>query len=190
MTDLTVLRGDMLRLQATLVEAVQMVDDMLAGGTGVPTIPPITEIDVRSPNANHHDPAPGESGDVKAVHLTVHKVGTQDRRYRCVGAQLLVDDDSCNIYVQVFSRLGTPIMADVRMGTGYSGNPDTFHDYIVPGNPNGSFFMGPDSGFTPPNLGPLAVMIRDGGRTVSDTVGGMGLSRGQHMSYLIKFMEV
>ena len=153
-------------------------------------LPHSDDVDPRAENAARHIPPPGQSGEVRAVHVTVHKQDPEVRKYACTNVRYLPNDDSCNIYVQVLNKQGTPVMVDARMGTGYSGNKNSFDSWNPPGNPNGSFFMGPDSGFEPPNLGPCAVFVVDQGYIVSDVVGSMGLSRGQHGSFYVVFKEL
>lgn len=171
-----------------LTREVEAALALIPGDGGVIISAP-DAIDPREFNTTHHNPPPGQDGKVDAVHLTVHPAPGV-RKYRCIRTQLLSDDPSCNIYVSVVDNRGRAIMVNVMMATGYQGNANTFHAYMPPGNPNGSFFMGSDSRFLPPNVGPLAIMIREGNEIVSDVVGSLGLARGQHMSYFIVFREV
>ena len=61
-------------------------------------------------------------------------------------------------------------------------------EFALPGNPNGQHPI--TNSYAPPNVGPLALVIRDAdGRIVSDEVGGLGLPWGHHVSFLATWRE-
>jgi hypothetical protein len=60
--------------------------------------------------------------------------------------------------------------------------------YALPGNPNGQHPI--TNSYTPPNVGPLALCLRDAqGAIASDVVGGLGLPFGHHVSFIATWQK-
>lgn len=60
-------------------------------------------------------------------------------------------------------------------------------EFALPGNPNNQHMI--TNGYAPPNLGPLALCIRENNIIISDIVGGLGLPWNRHVSYRATFQE-
>lgn len=130
-----------------------------------------------------------QNGKPVAVHLQVHV--TPSKAFRCQSVELLLEDNSSNVYFQVLDRNGMPLPGlEARLFSPYSGYADNFQStWAAPASPY-SIFMGRDSKFAEPNLGPIAAgLVDDQGNIISDVVGSMGLSRGEHMSYRVTFVR-
>lgn len=143
--------------------------------------------DPREPDCQSHQF--DGAGKPLAIHLGV--MVRPSSKYRCSRVELLQNDESCNVYVIVTNKSGGMVPSvNTRMITGWR-ESDTDYDSLIeaPASP-GSFFMGRDSKFYPPSLGPIgACVIDDSGNIDSDLVGSMGLSKGQHWSFRVYFQE-
>lgn len=151
----------------------------------------VVQSDPRTKYARHH--MVDSKGLVVGVETTVHTF--PNTYWQCAHVNVLGEGDygargRTIIQVYVEDHNGDPVTnADVRLGTGYSGQPGSHDQWLKPGgtNRNPVEFNMPE-GFTPPNLGPYSVVILGpGGRIDSDQVGNMGLSRGRHISFVIRF---
>lgn len=150
----------------------------------------------RNGYTDEHDPRDldcrshaGKDGDRAAIWLQVHV--NPESRYRCTRVEAIFDDDSCNVYFFVMNHTGSMVPATgARLGSPYSGSASGFqNNWKAPASPD-SIFMGPNSKFWPPALGPLAAFVVDElGNIDSDVVGSIGLPQGDHMSFRVMFTE-
>jgi len=144
--------------------------------------------DPRKPNLRKHDGGNGQ--EYTAINGLV-KVNP-DSLYKCVSAEALFNDESCNLYVVVLNESGGMIPPfNARMITGGDGKAGTYDQLIdAPASP-GSYFMGRDSKFDPKKaIGPIgAVVLNDDGKISSDWVYGLGLPAGEHVSFRISFAK-
>lgn len=140
------------------------------------------EYDPRTKTADKHSGGDGQR--VTGVNVLVRT--NPSSQYRAVSVETLLNDESCNVYV--FENVNGAVVPafNSRMVTGSSDGYKYDNLVEAPSSP-GSFFMGRDSKFWPPAIGPIGAVIVENGKAVSDIVYGMGLSEGQHMSYRIVF---
>jgi len=90
-----------------------------------------------------------------------------------IAACSVVDHNGINTGLQV--RLAWP------------GKGPIFDDSGLPGNPNNTHMVA--NGFTPPNLGPLALYVGAFNAPISDIVYGIGLPLKHHVSFDVVFRE-
>jgi hypothetical protein len=141
--------------------------------------------DPRRPNGRKHEMT---NNKVTGIHLTVH--ANPDRKYKVTNFYL-IDEDSASgqtvCKVRVKDKQGRDIPADVRLATGYNGQDDKFDDYLTAGNANGEFVI--TNKFWVPALAPLAIVILENGKIVSDVAANIGLPGGHHVSFFCE-MEI
>lgn len=140
--------------------------------------------DPRTPACQKHEF--DNSGKPIAVHTAV--LVQPDTAYKCVLVDLLPHDESCQVYVEVYDANGNAASkTNTRLLTGWSESAKYDALYDAPASP-GSFSMGREAKFWPPNLGSCGAVVVDGsGRIDSDVVGSLGISRGTHMSFRVVF---
>lgn len=152
---------------------------------GQPADPPPTQsADPRAPNARDH--ATDKNGKVTGVFINVHR--TPGARFVCQSVRLIDENEAQgNTIIRVkFTGASGPLF----LATGYQGNATSFDDFLPDSSGHGELVMaGSGAKFYPPNLGPLAVVVRENGQIISDVIGNLGLSRGAHVSYEVVFSE-
>lgn len=131
--------------------------------------------DVRGENAKFHKVD-------ESVHLIVHQ-GPYPYRVDYVNAIGDKNDNGGKHVAHVYTP--TSFKGEVILATGYQGNPDSFDQEI-------SHSIGQEivinGKFSLPNLGPLAIYLKENGERVSEVVGNLGLPDGHHFSYAIYFV--
>ena len=142
--------------------------------------------DPRTPACRSHEY--DKDGKPIAVHCGV--LVQPQTRYRCVLLDLIPHDESCQVYVEVVGKDGSPqSKTNTRLLTGWSESTKYDALYDAPASP-GNFAMGREAKFYPPALGACgAVVVDASGNIDSDIAGSMGISRGTHMSYRVVFRE-
>lgn len=121
-----------------------------------------------------------------SVHTIVYQLPNVKYKVKRVEAYGPVDTRGGGRHVAYVSTPAS-FMGSVILATGHKGNPNDFDQEI-------SHSIGQevviDGKFTVPNLGPLAIYLKEGGKRVSDVVGNLGLPDGDHFSYRIIFEAV
>ena len=157
------------------VESTKGVDYGINGYTDVN--------DPRAENARYHSP---DGQPVSAVNTLV--LTNPDTEYRCIVVQVFGSNDP-----RGGGRTIITVAQDghetVILGTGASKRRGEYDNKIphVPGQE--IVLSGKGVTFNPPNLGGASVFLERNGRIISDEVRSLGLSRGEHISYFIKFQH-
>ena len=140
---------------------------------------PVT--DPRAENCRKFEQYP--DGKIKSVELVIKKV--PNAKYR-VGNVRLIDEieaqNSRNATAYVVNEKGIPLGITVSLAWPWP----ALHTFALPGNPNNQHPV--ENRYDPPNLGPLALCIREGDTIVSDIIGGIGLPFKHHVSFSATFI--
>lgn len=108
-----------------------------------------------------------------------------ETRWRASVVATNVKDASANVYVSI----SPSFLTRTRMITG-STDGYGYDQLINAPNSPGTFFMGRNSVYWPPAIGPIGVVVLNAkGEIDSDVVYGLGLPAGQHCSYNVEFVE-
>lgn len=116
-----------------------------------------------------------------SIHLTVHKDTANE--YRASYVTSIFDDNGNG--GQHVARVFTPTGFNGQIILAYPyGGGEEFANEVSHAIGQEIIINGK---FTPPNLGPLAIYLKEGGKRVSDIVANMGLPQGHHVSFEIHF---
>jgi len=123
-------------------------------------------------------------GQITGVELQV--VLQPTARYELIRVELIDEPSAQGNTVAtcaVLTAEGIQIAQPVSLAWPY---PD-LANFALPGNPNNQHMI--TNSYAPPNLGPLALCIRENNTIISDIVGGLGLPWNRHVSYRATFQE-
>jgi len=143
----------------------------------------LTDPDPRAPNCRAFHTR--EDGKVDGVELAV-QVNTLTP-FRLLRVALIDEANAMGNTVatcQVVDAQGLPLGDQVSMAWPW---PEPT-EFALPGNPNGQHPI--TNGYNPPEMGPLALCLRDAqGNIASDVVGGLGLPWNRHVCYLATWQQ-
>lgn len=126
------------------------------------------------------------SGRVTGVQLGITKV--ENARYEVYSVRLRDEIEAGGQTIAACSVLdvnGINTGQQVRLA--WPGKGPVFEGSGLPGNPNNIHMIA--NGYSPPNLGPLALHVGGFNAPISDIVYGLGLPFNRHVSFDVVFRE-
>ena len=125
-------------------------------------------------------------GRVTGVYLEY--VPVPSARYELVRAELIDEAAARGNTVAIFTVLdamGLPTAEKVYLAWPW---PALDEGRLLPGNQDGQHMI--INGYSPPELGPLAMYVGDSaGEVISDMIGGLGLPDNHHVSFRLTWKE-
>lgn len=135
--------------------------------------------DPRATTARSHASVDGK---ITCVWTQVHVL--PDKPYRCTHVSVIGEASAGGQHVAIVAQRGGS--EQVALFTGYGGDLD--FDSIMVHAPGREIII--DGGFTPPNLGPLAIaLVDENGYLLSDVVASLGLPDNHHVNFVIEFTK-